>query len=476
MKKFATAFLIIIFLLSACGQPAPVPMIENATSTPSSFPSNTSSPTHTPTASITPLPTIPTFTPTFDVSTIVTVTPAPRAECPEETNKQPFTPNNLNGQGNDYNQQFINYTLAYLNKGGSVEMIRPTYPNHINNFQQEDVTGDGINELIFAFGIWIDIFKCINDKYELSTISTMYTAQSSIIIGVVDLNMDGAKEIIAYFDGCMGSQCASIDILGWDGNQFKSLIENPSSMDGCSYMNIAPFQVEIRDIDNNGTIELILQNTDNPWPNDLGFPFRKETRTCMWNGKSIALYQIHFDKPYYRYQSLQDGEMATQSGNYLAALDSYAQTIDNEDLEWFTKERLYHDFWIYHSNYSSSLKEPTPTASPSMQPDPAEYPRLAAYAYYRIMLLHFVQGQESEAATTYNTLQETFGNDPYAHPYAEMASAFWEAYQSTHKMYDGCAAAIQYAVEHPEILIPLGSDYHGAQSHIYVPADVCPFR
>jgi hypothetical protein len=43
-------------------------------------------------------------------------------------------------------------------------------------------------------------------------------------------------------------------------------------------------------------------------------------------------------------------------------------------------------------------------------------------------------------------------------------------------MYDGCAAAIQYAVEHPEILIPLGSDYHGWQSHIYEPADVCPFR
>jgi len=43
-------------------------------------------------------------------------------------------------------------------------------------------------------------------------------------------------------------------------------------------------------------------------------------------------------------------------------------------------------------------------------------------------------------------------------------------------MYDGCAAAIQYAVEDPEILVPLGSDYHGSQSHIYEPADVCPFR
>jgi hypothetical protein len=55
-------------------------------------------------------------------------------------------------------------------------------------------------------------------------------------------------------------------------------------------------------------------------------------------------------------------------------------------------------------------------------------------------------------------------------------TAFWNAYQSSQKMVDGCGAAIQYAAEHAEILVPLGSDYHGAQSHIYVPVDVCPFR
>lgn len=92
------------------------------------------------------------------------------------------------------------------------------------------------------------------------------------------------------------------------------------------------------------------------------------------------------------------------------------------------------------------------------------------------MLLHTVRGYESDAGTVYNTLQQKFGSDPDGRPYAEMASAFWDAYQSTHKMYDGCAAAIHYAAEHPEILIPLGSHYHGAQSHTYVPADVCPFR
>lgn len=66
-------------------------------------------------------------------------------------------------------------------------------------------------------------------------------------------------------------------------------------------------------------------------------------------------------------------------------------------------------------------------------------------------------------------------NDLFDQPYVEVATAYWDAYQCTHKIYDGCAA-IQFAAEHPEILIPLGSSYHGSQSHTYVPADVCPFR
>lgn len=96
--------------------------------------------------------------------------------------------------------------------------------------------------------------------------------------------------------------------------------------------------------------------------------------------------------------------------------------------------------------------------------------------YYRSLLIHLVQGHETDASTVYNTLQQKFVSDEYGHPYVEMATAFWDAYQSAHCVYDGSAVAIQYAAEHPKILIPLGSDYHGAQSHRYRPEDVCPFR
>jgi len=114
--------------------------------------------------------------------------------------------------------------------------------------------------------------------------------------------------------------------------------------------------------------------------------------------------------------------------------------------------------------------------NPSPSPDDPEYPRLAAYAYHRIMLLHLVRGYDLDASATYHTLQQKFPAGNPGHPYVEMATAFWDAYQSTHNMTNACGAAIEYAAVHPEILVPLGSDYHGSQSHTYKPEDVCPFR
>ncbi len=203
-----------------------------------------------------------------------------------------------------------------------------------------------------------------------------------------------------------------------------------------------------------------------------GTPAREQTIVLGWNGQNyVDLKQENYAPPEYRFQAVQDGDWYTRYGNYVKALSLYQEAIFYEQLAWWSPAR-----GEYEINTRHAQAENIPTVYPTPILDKTEYPRLAAYAYYRIMLLHIVQGYESDAGKVYKTLQEKFGNDQYGHPYVAMAVAFWNAYQSTHKMYDGCAAAIQYAAEHPEILIPLGSDYHGAQSHIYVPADVCPFR
>jgi hypothetical protein len=62
------------------------------------------------------------------------------------------------------------------------------------------------------------------------------------------------------------------------------------------------------------------------------------------------------------------------------------------------------------------------------------------------------------------------------HAYAEMAQAFWDEYQSSRNLGSSCGKAVAYATAHPDILIYLGSDYHGTQSLWYQPADICPFK
>jgi hypothetical protein len=200
-------------------------------------------------------------------------------------------------------------------------------------------------------------------------------------------------------------------------------------------------------------------------------PQRQRTVSYGWNGKEFVEITNEFEPPEYRFQAIQDADIAVIVENYDKAVQLYAEVISNTTLDWWSPERFTYE---QHVGNPVIMFIETPSTIPTE--DLTEYPRLAAYAYYRRMLLHLVQGDELDAITAYNTLQEEFSNDPHAYTYTEMATAFWVAYQSSNIMYEGCAAAIQYAVEHPEILIPLGTHYHGWQSRIYVPADVCPFR
>jgi hypothetical protein len=158
MKRIGWRVLIGIFLLSACDQTTAVPAIPSVTLTPSipSTSTQTDLPLATPTASITPLPTLPTFTPTFDVSTILTVTPAPQAECPEIDS----TIKTIN-----YFPEKIEYPsprttgkiLDFLNKGGDgqaliarFEQIYPNGGDYRGGYGFYDITGDQSPELLYV--------------------------------------------------------------------------------------------------------------------------------------------------------------------------------------------------------------------------------------------------------------------------------------------------------------------------------------
>jgi len=457
-----------MLLLTSCapaGAATPVSLTQDATATPSPRPTNTSTSLSTgiPTSSITPLPTIPTFPPTFDASTIVTVTPAPKAECPKENSS--LRPDfQLEYYSNDADHKIPDF----LRKGGSINII----VNEISKVYNEssyrfiDVTNDELPELIFdGFTKFYDTFyilRCQNGRYVVfSGQDTIGVSEGFTIYKIVDMNKNGVPEIVIYARGCTGNGCYRFFIGEWNGKTFVNLAPD-------IYLNgVDEGKIEIKDTNHDGTLELILvggtYSFDTPW--------RQSIHTHMWDGNNFTEQPIEYLKSNYRFQAIQDADAATLIKKYERAGQLYEEAISDSNLEWWSPERQKYEQGKIDS---ISLSEPTLSAVPTE--DVTEYPHLASYAYYRIMLLDLAQGNMAKAGTTYNTLREKFGDDEYARPYVEMATAFSDAYQSTRKLYNSCAAAIQYATEHPEILIPLGSDYHGWQSHTYVPADVCPFR
>ncbi|MCC6299518.1 MAG: hypothetical protein IT314_09475 [Anaerolineales bacterium] len=471
MKRLIIASIGFALLASSCepaaNQGTTVPVVDSATSTPSPRPTVTA----TSSPSITPLPTIPTFTPTFDASTIVTVTPAPKAECPKvnaSINPEIYFTERLTYPSISYSDK----VLEFLNDGGDGQLLlarlNQTYPrgDYRGGYDFKDLTGDQIPEFLFI-GLQFEatpiVFSCKNGKFmEIGRLSGDRPNHEYGII-VEDLNEDGIAEVIVVgaFRGSFSHY--TIYLYKWNGQNFEIMTKVSIS---------AMRELLLEDLDGNKTKELTIKG-DNPTCISCSnfVPQRLRTILYGWNGKEFVEISDEFEQPKYRFQSIQDADAAIEVGKYDTAISSYNQAISDTGLEWWSPDRLTYEQHISNPVYMSIA---TPSALPL--DDPAEYPSLAAYAYYRIMLLYFVQGNETEATTTYNTLQQSFGNDPYGQPYVEMATEFWEAYQSTHKMYDGCAAAIQYAVEHPEILIPLGSDYHGWQSKTYKPEDVCPFR
>ena len=486
MKQTLIGLLSGILILAACAQRetiSPVTTTQEPTTTPSLAPTGTSTPipTATPTASITPLPTIPTFTPTFDVRAIVTVTPASKAKCPETI---PYSDTAVDlfklmmkSKAETVEEVILSYLDAY-DPEPMVEYAQNAWGTAKEHSAFQDFTNDSLPELAMGTSTGITafhIFGCQDGHYkELLHIPSNGLSGPATFISIGDHNLNGLVEL-TLLTGFLSQGGHFYQVYEWNGTEFASILPayRPDSPNTTYLWAEATGEIHYEDVDKDGLQELILDSGIPVWETYYsGLPWRNERTYYKWNGQSFVPNKREFASPEFRFQAVQDADLAMSQNEYENALGLYEEAISSKQLKSYSPEIRKN----LQANWDSQLGQNPP---PSLTPYPVditEYPRLAAYAYYRVMLLHFSQGNEMEANSAYERLHLELRNNVYAQPYIEMANVFWDAYQSTHKMYDGCAAAIQYAAEHPEILIPLGSDYHGWQSHTYVPADVCPFR
>jgi len=420
----------------------------------------------------------PTITATFDAGNIKIRTPAPSAQCPaEKPEMMPvFEYSSFTSESVAHFRQQVR---DFLNAGGTRQAVVVAYRRH-NSWvthgsiiQEKDITGDGVLDLLLTDSNTMYALICQNGQYQGNIlIGETYHFEQPVIVDIKDMNLDGVPEIIAVAGD---SRIQIVTVHEWDGSEFQSLIQDVAGSfpQTCSDL-LGSSWVYAQDMDGYGTLELVLKQGIPIWTEyATGLPWRKETRTCTWNGNAFVLTQIEIDTPpEYRFQAVQDGDRAARAGEYDQALSLYQQAISSSKLLGWSQ-----DWKIYEQELTlASTPQPTPL------PDPAEYTNLAAYARFRILLLHIVQGNVSDAETVYDTLQQEYPGGQTGHAYAEMAAAFWNEYQKEQNMGQACAKAIEYATGHPaETLSYLGdgeyavADY-GDQSLEYKPEDLCPFQ
>ncbi len=500
----AALILAFVILITLVGCSTQVPTVQQTEISPPTIPSSTGLRTRQ--ATITPAPEFTTTivypTPTasrratlwpelrLSATPIVSPSPTPSISPSEASRRVGLCPKEQTGLVPDFKAAFASYNevsspdlhtpvLDFLNQGGTQQAVKAAFQQNGRDIFQGDLTGDGVPEL-GIFDQFLSILGCSGGKYEVLLLTgAEWPFRQTWILSTRDMNLDGLPELVVYIPDACGflGRCSEVYVYEWNGITFQDRLQ-PNN-DSRSAMRGA-FRVEIKDIDGNGTLDLLMEGgIPNGSPYVEGLPWRVQTDIYQWKDKVLAFYRTEFAPPEYRFQAVQDGDQATLWGEYDKALAWYQQAIFDSQLDWWSPERR-----LYEQARHTIWGDPTPTPLPQPKPDLAERDNLAAYARFRILLLLSRRGMDGDAKVVYDTLLKKFPVGQAGHAYAQMATVFWSSYQAEHSLKQACAGAIEYAATHEaEILSYIGDikgdydhRYHGSQSHEYEPQDVCPFQ
>ena len=332
------------WLVGACSanQTTPAPVLNSSTATASPIPTSTqtSLPSATPTASNTPLPTLPTFTPTFDVSTIITVAPAPKAECPASIPYPEKDFNLIKFRQNGNYESAEEAVLGLLNKYGPEVLVNYGRDVGISSDEMafQDFTNDGVPELALRLTLNIastpfDIFGCKDGEYQvLLSITSNGLGYAPIIFSIEDTNKNGILEL-TILTGFLSQGGHSFEVYEWDEEKFANLLSPfyENDLDSKYLWVEATGKIHYDDIDNDFLNELILDSGVPVWEIYWsGLPWRNKRTYYKWNGQNYASYKIEFAQSEFRFQAVQDADLAMSQQEYDKALSLYEDAIFNE--------------------------------------------------------------------------------------------------------------------------------------------------
>jgi hypothetical protein len=426
---------------------------------------------------------------------LVTRTLAPRAVCPPPGNPAPIEPN-------DDLSVLIDETERFLDAGGRFTDLEKELTDALQaavssefppslSVTYIDITGDGVGEAVIGFELVhpslgrhnaLAILGCQAGSVRilLSEFAAEAGMSQMLYLATEDLNADGVPEIVYSIEEFGAHDSTTfVSIREWDGEEFRPLVVAPSDRslgtmfraadmpnlltvgDMRTYdLGLVPdrriLDLLLPDIDGNGTRELILAGGVGH-AETIDGPQRVTVDTWSWNGEAFTLSDSKFLPAEYRFQAVRDGDSAFARGNLEEALTIYRQSLNDEELKGWNSDRL-----------SSIFVTPMPD-------DPAERPRLAAYAEFRMLLVYAVQGQQPDAQSLFDAMVGEHLQGSPGYPYVQIATRFHDALEAAGSVESACAAAREFAQANGEaILTPLGSQFYGFLYEGYTPESICP--
>lgn len=289
------------------------------------------------------------------------------------------------------------------------------------------------------FSADVFIYFCNQQQYDfVHVIHPPEEGLAAKIFYAQNLDRYNGDELIMGSEFCGAHSCfTAFEIWSWGSSGFRNRMIGQS--------NDLPFpDIYLRDGDHDQIYDIEVQYGS---AGSVGAgPGRGVTRTWAYQSGTQTWHVSNeqYSPSSYRIHVIHDADDATSAGNYDLARDLYLNVITND-----------------------------PNLEDWMNPE-AEQANLNAYAYYRLVVLYRITGQEDLSNQWLADIQTDFPVGEVGHAYVDLADVFVNGFDFG-GIVDGCQAAALYAGAHmDEILNPLGSQAFGYGNWDYEPTHMCP--